>query len=197
MDFVKTNQIGTDYKDRRTPPLWETRVKAQVVFIDKSHDNATSQLYQLKDNVLSLDSITSSNGTPLTPHDAFLHIGEVAFINKKSKEVHLKNQNVVAYDYLVVVAGQRSLFNIRQEEFSAGLQALCDAIRVKPKIPSSFADLSPRRGKNPYGQHPEVKVQNPCENMNQLASTKINDSGNRDNTLQLDAINKRLFEVQL
>lgn len=197
MDLMKANNISADYKDRRSPPQWQMRIQTDVVFIDKSVDSVVSHAYLLKETVLTLDDVTAHNRMPITPDDAFMMLGEVAFVDKKNKQVFLKNENVVSYNHLVVVSGNRSLLSIKQEEFTAGLQALCDAIKVKPKIPSSFANITATPHRTPYGNGPDYSAKPETPKLDTIASPFIQSAGNRPTPFELNAINKRLFEVQL
>jgi hypothetical protein len=199
MDLSKAFNISADYKERRTPPLWEQRIFTEVVFIDKTQASAPSTLYQLKENVLSLnEAIGWKTGSSFFPKEAFMPLGEVVFIDKKKKEILLSNKNIVAYNYLVVAAGNRPDFSVHEDEFIAGLQALIDALRMKPKIPSSFAPFLNQISKHQPKSSDNNKSDQPQSNdIDKIVHPYISSSGARSIAFELNSINRRLFEVHL
>ena len=198
MDLSKAFNISADYKDRRTPPQWEQRIFTEVVFIDKTQPSAPSTLYQLKENILSLnEAIGWKTGSSFFPKEAFMPLGEVVYIDKKKKEILLSNKNTVAYNYLVVAAGNRPDFSVHEDEFIAGLQALIDAIRMKPKIPSSFAPFLNQISKYQPKSSDTQADQPQSHDIDKIVHPYITSSGARSIAFELNSINRRLFEVQL
>lgn len=198
MDLSKTFSIGTDYKDRRSNPNWETHTFSEIVFIDKTHQGAAATLYQLKNptHAINHQTLWESN-LPNLSEEAFVLIGEIASIDRKNKKIFLANQNSVAYNYLIVSSGTKQMLSIRAEEFTAGLQALIDALRVKPKIPASFAAyLNPL---NPAAlEHSRSSATSKSDNsdIKDVVQPQIA-SANEPKNFELNSINKRLFEVQI
>lgn len=190
MDLSKAFTISTDYKDRRVSPDWEAHSFSEIVFIDKEHPVATPLLYQLKDPTASLENLFWNASAP---SDIFFLVGEVTSIDRKSKKVLLANRNSISYRYLVMASGSKPMFSIREIEFAAGLQALFDAVKVKPKIPSSFAVYF-----NPENPAAVENARSPTEpsHMVSVAHPTIA-SANKNTRLDLHSINKRLYEVQL
>lgn len=200
MELSKTFSISTDYKDRKTNPDWEKHTSAEVVFIDKSQPGAAPTLYLLKDNKLSIQGSEFYKSTSFSfSHDTFFAVGEVAAIDRRNKRVLLSNRDSIAYNYLVIASGSKPVFSVHETEFAAGLQALMDALRVKPKIPNSFAAyLNP---KNPAAieSSRSTAAQDLAANtphMDDIAYPSIA-SANKGRDFELSSINKRLYEVQL
>lgn len=202
MDLSKAFSISTDYKDRRSPPNWELRLFAEVVFIDKTHPHAPAVLYQLKDSSFCLnneilDKTSSFNFT----RDSFAVLGEVASINKKKKEILLTNKNTVAYSYLIVASGNKSVFSFQDPEFAAGLQALIGALRVKPKIPDSFSKQVPLASAlaNSSQSTPLARqdADSPTETkpLGKIVHPYI--TPKQSKMFTLGSINKTLYEVQI
>jgi hypothetical protein len=199
MDLSKAFNVSADYKDRRTPPLWEQRIFTEVVFVDKTQPSAPGTLYQLKDNILSLnEALGWKTGPSFFPKEAFMLLGEVLHLDKKKKEIVLYNNNIVAYNYLVVAAGNRPVFLDSEDEFAAGLQALIDALRMKPKIPSSFAtflnQVTKHQPKSSDAAHQDQPQQ---QDIDKIVHPYITSSGARSIAFELNSINRRLFEVQI
>lgn len=201
-------QISTDYKDRRSPPGWGTRLFAEILFIDKTHPTASAQVYQLRDLYIpSKDSIDIAKFN-LTPNsrEAFLLLGEMAESDRKKKEIILKDQRVVSYNHLVVISGRKPLLTFEDEELASALQALNDALRVKPKIPSSFATPfnkgSAQDKPCPFTPAPSTEklAASNCpssKHFEHVAHSCISGALPQSMTFELDIINRRLYEVQL
>ena len=208
MDFSKVFQISSDYKDRIIPPSLDSRLFAEVVFIDKTHPSVPQKAYQLQDSYVPKGewaSTTDYNSTPLT-EEAFFSLGEIVSIDRHKKQIVLKNQNTISYNHLVIVSGKKPLLSFDNEELITAIQALNDALRVKPKIPSSFAPSIDRP--TPIGlistpMHATVSQKEmTCgssipKHIQDIVKPLIADSINHDVAFELDILNKRLYEVQL
>ena len=144
MEISKTSNISVDYKDRRAPPSWQTHLVADIILIDKTNNALHPTIYQLKDTVVPSNHqiLYWKSGAINIPQEAFVLIGEAVTIDKKKKQILLTNNNVISYKYLIITSGSERIFSFRNERFTAALQALIDALRIKPKIPSSFAKHS-------------------------------------------------------
>lgn len=199
MELSKTFSISTDYKDHKSAPDWEMHSFAEVVFIDKSHPGAAPMLYQLKDNNLSIHGNEVWKSTSFSfSRDTFFLVGEVISIDRKNKKILLSNRNTISYSYLVMASGSKPLFSLHETEFAAGLQALMDALKVKPKIPNSFAaylnPLNPAALESSRSSAPSSQEDSPT--MDNVAHSSIA-SANKGKDFEFNSINKRLYEVQL
>ncbi|HEV8051212.1 MAG TPA: hypothetical protein VGP47_01870, partial [Parachlamydiaceae bacterium] len=154
MEVSKAFRISTDYKDGTTPN-WETLLFVEVIFVDNTHPSSRPLLYQLSDHKLTLEQILniSKSGTQAFSRETFVLVGEILSIDKKKKQVSLSNNNIVAYNHLVIASGKKPVLSFKDNELSAALQALTDALRVKPKIPASF----PFCRKSPSAFKPQKK----------------------------------------
>ena len=196
MDPIKTFTIGTDYKDRKVPLAWEMRLFAELVFVDKTHDSSTPLLYQLKENTVCLEELAQwKNSSAFFPKDSFLQLGEVVSIDKKKKQILLSNQNVVGYRYLVIASGSTPVVTVYGDEFTAGINALIDALRMKAKIPSSFADPTKTVEKATTAQ--EITIEEHNQQMDKVVQPSLHAAASPSQGGDLNSINKRLYEVQL
>lgn len=201
MDLSKALNIGTDYKDRRVTPNWEMRLFAEIVFIDKTHCSIKPLIYQVQDSAFQKDggSLTSASSFNSFSHESFILLGEVAAIDKKKKQVLLSNKNIVSYNYLVIVTGAQSPF--QHVEFSAGLQALIEALRVKPKIGDSFSLQSNTPSVNPPTHLTSAEMQegNPVSHseIEKIVHSFISSAQNDSFSMSFRTNHKRLYEIQL
>ncbi|MEI8366477.1 MAG: hypothetical protein WCF65_08695 [Parachlamydiaceae bacterium] len=208
MDLSKVFQVGADYKDNRTPTAWGMRLFAEVLFVDKTHPSAPSQVYQFKnaytlaEGMIDLSKFNSASSSK----DAFLLLGDMVSFDRKKKEILLKDQNIVNYVHLVIVSGRKPLLSFEDEEIASALQALNDALRVKAKIPSSFAPLvtvgSPAEGISPYTQmtapeKPIVGNSRSSKHIERVVLPRISGAFSHESAFELDIVNRRLYEVQL
>lgn len=198
MDLSKVFIIGADYKDPKKGPLWDYRLFAEVVLIDKTQPSLNPLLYQLKDTALPLEQqLPFLKQGFLGPQDAFVHLGDVASIDKKKKQIILNNQTIVAYNYLIIASGSKSNFSHSEHEleFCNGLQALVDAMRMRRKIGGSFGPsltgdekLTPSKLSRFFCASKNIeKIVIPC----------FTCEDNNAIHLDLGALNKRLFQVQV
>jgi hypothetical protein len=196
MEPIKTFNIGigANYRDRKDPLSWEMRQFAEIVFIDKTRENTAPQLYQLKDDTICLEELAQwKTNAAFFPKESFLLVGEIASIDKKRKQILLTNQNVVAYRYLVIAAGTMPVVTVYGDEFTAGINALIDALRIKAKIPSSFADPSKLSEKSVTPSQTEGYE----GQIDKIVQPSIHSATAATHGCELNAINKRLYEVQL
>lgn len=205
MDLSKVFIIGVDFKDRRGGPEWEHRLFAEVVVIDKTDSNTKPLLYQLKDTVLPLEKQLPflKQGFHPAAHDAFVVLGDVELIDKKSKQIVLNNKNVVSYNYLIIASGSRSNFynSAHEAEFIAGLQALVDALRFRKKVESSLNPSSKNEDKLEASRLSRFF----CNDSSGADSAQIKNvvhpwlAAEENGSIHLDlaAVNRRLYEVQV
>ena len=201
MDLSKNFTIDIDYTSRRSPVNWESRLFAHVVLIDQTHPHIPSELYQLKDTNFSLsDTVSTSNALPhQLSRESFVSLGEVVSIDKKKKQILLENNSIVSYDHLVIVSGNKPILSTRDDEFSTGLQALIDALRVKPKIPASFAPslslFTPSASSHTTSHSNDVHDHN--DPIGRVVYSFIASTLHPQLVTELNSLNKRLYQVQL
>ncbi len=198
MDISKAQSISGDYRDRRSSTNWESLIFAEVVFLDKTHASAKPRLYQLKDSALS-DSpppLINSNAFSFSG-EAFVLLGEMTTIDKKKKQIQLSNKNTVSYQYLVIVSGSKPILTFQEPEFAVGLQTLVDALRVKTKIPPSF----PMLDRNPFQKNTAKCCAAPQKDIfpyiEKFVQPNADSAGSISGSFDLNALNKRLYEIQL
>lgn len=204
MEVFKIYQINTDYKDAKGPPNWEMWLSAEIVFVDKTHGRA-SLVYQLKDCYLPIEKTLEFCKMHPTEFakDGFLLLGQEVSFDKKKKQILLDSRNTVSYNHLVVVSGKRPLLSLENEELIAALQALNDALKVKPKIPSSFAStikttVASKGQSAPLRKqyhNPHLQAHAPSKEIDQIVQPNFTTPPVI--SVELNAMNKRLYEVQL
>lgn len=204
MEISKTLGINADYRDRKTPASWQTRLFAEVILIDKTHDALHPLIYQLKDGVVptSHQILYWKSGAITLPDEAFVLVGEAHTIDRKNKQILLTNHNTIAYNYMIIASGKKPVFSFESEKFLAAIQALIDALRVKQKIPSSFAKCIPAHTKIKLplfsAQHRPFSTTVTPDAIGPIAQPQICQAF--DHKLfspDLRTINKRLYEVHL
>lgn len=204
MELSKTFQIGTDYKDQGRSLNWDSFQFAEILFVDKTHPSNRPQLYQLSDHKLTLQEIVNFHKTSsfFFSRDTFVLVGEIAGIDKKKKQVLLTNRNVICYQHLVIACGKKPILAFQDEELAAALQALTEALRVKPKIPHSFPCIKAPSGIIPpkkdsylsskdHSYLPEDK-----QNIEKIVHPYIV-SQEINKPFDLDSRNSRFYEVQI
>lgn len=203
MELSKSFQVCSDYKDPLRGPSWETLQFAEVLFVDKVNPSNNPLLYQLSNSQLHLKEIlTLYKAIPLNfSNDAFVLIGEVLSIDKKKRQVTLTNNNRISYTHLVVGSGKKLPLFLQSEELLAALQALTDALRVKPKIPHSFPQqkrnsaLTPQKQKKPFAA--SDKAIHDEQNIDKIVHPCIQDAESNHKAGNLDSYNNRFYEVQI
>lgn len=203
MELSRAFRISTDYKDKTTPN-WDTLLFVEVVFVDNTHPANNPMLYQLSNRDLSLEQILniSKSGPHAFSREAFVLVGEIQYIDKKKKQVSLTNKNIVAYNHLVIASGKKPVLSFKDHELSAALQALTDALRVKPKIPASFPGcLKSSSGKTPKKKETifanDKILQADEQNIVKIVHPYIIDADRKFKSGGLDPLNSRFYEVQI
>jgi hypothetical protein len=204
MELSKSYRISTDYKDP-TQVNWETLQFTEVVFVDKTHPANPPVIYRLSDPRLSLEQIIniSKSGSLSFSRNMFVHVGEALSIDKKKKQILLSNNNTLAYNHLVVASGSKQVLSFKDDELSAALQALTDALRVKPKIPTSFAtDIKsssafvPQKKESSFAAGDKPKSANDQQDIGKIVHPYIV-ANEQKNATGLDTTNSRFYEVQI
>ena len=120
--------------------LWKTT--CQITVIDKSNYHLFQPLlYQVATAGLSPGEIAAPIRHILRGHrNTEVVMAEVVGVDKKNKQVLLKNGKMVAYDYLVIATGSRhSYFNHAEwEAFAPGLKSISDATNIRRRILSAY-----------------------------------------------------------
>lgn len=200
MDVVKNASIEGTFRNLNQPQNWEMLLFAKVVFLDKTHANNHPMLYQLKDSIIG-DSTHFLLTEPINilPNDAFVQLGDVVELDKKKKHALLSNKNTVAYEHLVIVSGTKPLHSCNDPELSAGLQALIDALKMKPNL--SFATNNTHQNSAVHGH--EGKPQNIMTKNSKAPSVEkfvLNaplKTRATSSQIDLEAHQSRLYEIQL
>jgi NADH:ubiquinone reductase (H+-translocating) len=113
-----------------------------ILVIDKfNHHVFQPLLYQVATAALSPGNIASPIREILSKQDnAAVIMGEVIYIEKEKKSVHLKNGDDYSFDYLILAPGaSHSYFgNPGWEKFAPGLKTIHDALRIREKILLSY-----------------------------------------------------------
>lgn len=200
MDVSRTmgiNRLSVEFKDMNSG-LSVQRTFADVVFIDRTNSSTKQMCYIMKNDIVFSDADVENfqQGHYNFDKDDFLAVGEVISINKSQKFVMLQNQNSISYNHLVIASGSP---NSMIDEFIAGLNTLVDAIRVRKKIPSAFANVAKtntdsRKMKSSKTNTNDLNFPRKIENVKKRKMTKQNDE-NIPNSLNNS--NKRLYEVQI
>ena len=128
-------------------------------------------------------------------------IGEVLSIDKKKKQIHLKNQDTVTYKHLITASGlsQTQMSSEHDQELSAGFHTLSEALRInknaeelRNQIPFDHLQFSKPKHHELTQQKPteEVSIQNLIKTLSSYDTTK-------SLNMTLAGTNRRLYEVQL
>jgi hypothetical protein len=201
MEFSKAFNIEVNYKDRRSGINWESLLFAEVVFIDQTHPSAAPILYQLKDNILSIQTANPFKTVSIS-RESFTPLGEIVLIDKKKKQILLINKNTVSYQHLIIASGSKQLWAFQNEEFTVGLHMLIDAIKVKPKIPDSFATHAKHplgKASKPFRSQANRDISHQAHSMciDKIVHPYISSVEGKKRAPELSVFNKRLYQVQL
>jgi NADH dehydrogenase FAD-containing subunit len=201
MDLSRPFNISVDYQDKRSSPNWELRIFAEVVLIDKTYDASQPQVYQLKDSMTLFndDSLDWNTAIHRLPRDAFVCLGQAVTIDKQKKQINLVTKNTVSYNYLIIVSGSKPNHTQNEEKFSAGVQTLADALRVKRKIPLSLTTYLTKR----YGPVKSMtrnvrgaRLSSMCS-INKSVPPHLAPMTAKKLGINLNLLSKRLYEVLL
>lgn len=116
--------------------------KLDVWLVDKTnHHLFQPLLYQVATASIAPGDIAVPIREILSPYtNVTVWMGSVERIDKESKLIHLKNGDIVNYDYLVVALGASHSYFGKNEwaSFAPGLKTLTDALKIREKILLSF-----------------------------------------------------------
>jgi NADH dehydrogenase len=116
--------------------------KFDVWLIDKTnHHLFQPLLYQVATAALSPADIAVPIREILSPYaNITVLMGEVVEVDKEKKEIVLRNQDRVGYEYLIIAVGARHSYfgNEQWEVLAPGLKTLSDALKIRERILISF-----------------------------------------------------------
>jgi NADH dehydrogenase FAD-containing subunit len=192
MELIK---IGIDFKDIRENQI-KQHISADVVVIDRTTSDVHPMLYMLK-NARDLDENDREaikSGCLIIDRDAFIQVGEVLMVDKRKKHIILVNQNTLSYKRLIIASGTQN--TLISYEFLAGIQTLIDAIRVRKKIPSSFAKT--HKEENKKNSRVKKTKSEPSPKVDSVSNSNIKPTSTDSyRNLNLAGTHKRLYEVQI
>lgn len=193
---IGMDRLNVQFKDMKAGMKIQ-RMFAEIILIDRTHPAGTQMCYIMKNDKVFNDSDIENfqQGHYNIDKEDFLLIGEVISIDKRQKYVTLKNENSISYNHMIIASGSQHSMTY---EFIAGVNTLVDAIRVRKKIPSSFADtlktVTKRKMKSSKTSSNDLNFPKKIEN---VKSRKMNKQRSNDSSCLLNNPNKRLYEVQI
>lgn len=194
---MNLTKINIEFKDMR--PLSSIQnISANVVLLDRTVQDAEQSLYMLKQGMVfsEQDFEAIKEGNLPYDRDAFILVGQVLSVNKKLKQIILTNQNTVTYQHMIIAAGTKP--SLLSYEFLAGVQTLVDALRVRKKIPSSFAPVEstkPHEKKKTLKQNENSSSTTPKVDPDRLK--KLLKAQPQKTSSHIAEGNTRLYEVQI
>ena len=212
MSFIKATVIGVDFKELVHPPLTEC-IYAEVVLIDRSQTTTVPSIYCLNDDDFTTQSknIQSRGFNPLT-ESAFTMMGSVDSIDKEKKIIRLKNPRaeelagsftIVSYKHLIVASdlNHNLLDPTSYEEFSEGLSALMDALKLQKNRPEQFLKLNNIKQVSSMDQKHHLSYHNQDgidkKIIEQIVQSHITRKPHKNIPSDLASLYKRLYEVHL
>lgn len=195
--------IGVNLRDLQTP-MSGRHIFVDVVLIDKSNEILQPLLYQLKNEAMHSERELEQfrrNGYMSLDHNAFAMIGEVLTIDKKKKQIYLKNEDTVTYKHLITASGlsPTQIGSIHDEELTAGFHTLTEALRINKNTENlRNGTLSEHFQFAKHKQH-SLRPQKPAEEVtiqSLIKKLSIYDSS-KSLDMTLAGTNRRLYEVQL
>lgn len=198
MDSLKP-LLRTDYKNMQPSTMKEVSVFAEIVFVTKTPQDVAPLLYQLQDDVHLCNELFYHAQLSFSIDEKISLLGEIVSIDKRNKSILLSNKVTVRYNYLITISNNEPPPHVDNHSFNSGLQTLVDALKIRSKIPSSFASVSKEdqaqsQKKLQTSNHKENFQEDPIsvnDCFDLFLSAHTNDSNRRDlNT-------KKLCEVQL
>lgn len=117
------------FKNKIPPP----DLRVQIALIEKAHSSNLPLVYRRQhDNILETET------NHFKEQETYELLGELVEIDKQKKRLILKSENHIFYTYLVTVSSPAFLADFEQQrEFSAAINSLINALRMKNKIPLS------------------------------------------------------------
>ena len=198
--------IGVNLRDLEGTPSPQN-IFAEIVLIDKTNGILHPLLYQLRTDALEkqndISTIHNADFTAIESN-AFAMIGEVLTIDKSKKQIYLRNEITVTYKHLIMASGLKQSMqgSAYDEELSAGLHALMEAIRVRKNIstvlnPHGTSSLGfKREARTPLHQVkpvPEISFQT----IEKILTPDLLSKSAKSLEMVFAGTEKRLYELQL
>nr|WP_249274188.1 hypothetical protein [Parachlamydia sp. AcF125] len=199
VEFGKLFAVNVEFKDLDFPREKDKYLSLEVVLIARNHQILQPLLYELKHKALI--ELTREGIAQHAIHEVFSEacslLGEVASLNRQTKQVWLSNHLIVSYQHLILVTQEHSILDdiTKEEEFTLALQALFSALRVQAKKTSVMKKTGS------YGSRKTKSIQKTTyysdkeslpKNLENVPFPKNAETG----PLNLRS-NKRLYELQL
>lgn len=126
--------IGVNFRDLESQ-ISGKHLFVDVVFIDRSNEILHPLLYQLNAQAMRSDQDLEQfrrNGYLSLGCNAFAMVGEVMEIDKKNKQIHLRNDDSVTYKHLITATGlsRTQMGSVHDQEMTAGFHTLSEALRI-------------------------------------------------------------------
>lgn len=195
MEFSKVYTAPGVY-NRQEVAKGPQNIFVDVVLLEKS---STQTLYQLNAEAVQkpIDYQTIKTNFLTMRHDAFIKMGTVQTVKRKSKMVVLDDGNTVTYNYLIVVSSPHHFIadSLNDHECSAALQTLIDALRTRKPASSALAKTEkncadPKKTVTYSSQQPQA-----THDIEKLAQPSLQTSAHPSQG-NLSSFNK-LYEVQV
>lgn len=141
MRYIKTVIIGGGFGGLTAAKALK-RTKMDVLVIDKTnHHLFQPLLYQVATAALSPGEIATPIREVLRDQEnTSVIMADVTSIDKEKKTLHLRNGDVVSFDFLIVATGARHSYfgNDQWEPFAPGLKTISDALLIRQHVLLSF-----------------------------------------------------------
>ena len=134
--------VGAGFGGLKATRILKKRKDLELTLIDKTnHHLFQPLLYQVATAALAPGDIAVP-ARAIFNRDKNVHVlmGEVTWVDKHSRQVHLENGQTVSYDYLILAPGARHSYfgNDAWEKRAPGLKTLSDALSIRENILLAF-----------------------------------------------------------
>lgn len=205
MDMFNASIIGVDFKDMVTGSSTQ-HIFSEVVLIDRTHEGAKPLLFQLNDSTLvAEEDCTAPNwqGYITMRDNLFTAIGTVESINREKKQIRFKLEisqqkdikdivsvHTVSYRHLIITSGSEQ----DENELSAALIALIDALKIGKKIPSILENIATPYAPVNSKPHKVIRATQD-DGIESLAVPRITPGDPASLAIGIIASHKRLYEM--
>ena len=194
MDFTPKTSITSLNMRGLNDKINSECLYAEIVLLDRSNEQMRPVLYQFRNDRIQ------KNASEGIEKNAFILLGEVDTINRQKKEIYLSNYRTVTYKYLVAASGlrQTSLGDLHDEELSAGVLALWEALRVRDNSFPPIASSNQSEKKSP--SLPQVVSQQhteSAEHVQKVATPQAFGQPSEAHSSSFSSSEKRVYELQL
>lgn len=191
MNFHNTLIISPEFKELNFKDSSQ-HFFAEVVLIDRTHLGIDPLLYQVKkehmpddDNILAL-----KHGILTLQNDPLIMMGEVVVLNRKQKQISLKNGNIITYRYLIINSGSQD------NEFAAALNVLFHALLLSKKIPTAISNLQSKVEESNINARALFSEPLSADVIEKIVRQKLSETDLQSPTNLINTI-KKFSEVQL